>query len=55
MTTTTTAHPAEVLLDAQAAGALHLPVCDHYSGVEERMRKSCSHAGPITDHAHTRG
>ena len=40
MTTTTTAHPAEVLLDAQAAGALHLPVCDHYSGVEERMRKS---------------
>ena len=33
------AHPAKVLLDAQA-GAQHLPVCDHYSGVEQRMRKS---------------
>ncbi|WP_280190916.1 HpcH/HpaI aldolase/citrate lyase family protein [Delftia sp. PS-11] len=33
------AHPATVLLDAQG-GALHLPVCDHYSGVEARMRKS---------------
>ena len=33
------AHPAQVLLDAQG-GALHLPVCDHYSGVEVRMRKS---------------
>lgn len=33
------AHPREVLLGAQAA-ALCLPVCDHYSGVEARMRKS---------------
>ncbi|RDI25911.1 HpcH/HpaI aldolase/citrate lyase family protein [Pseudacidovorax intermedius] len=33
------AHPAEVLLGAQA-GAVALPVCDHYSGVEARMRKS---------------
>jgi len=33
------AHPRDVLLGAQA-GALHLPVCDHYSGVEVRMRKS---------------
>ena len=32
-------HPREVLLGAQA-GALALPVCDHYSGVEARMRKS---------------
>lgn len=32
-------HPAEVLLGAQA-GAVALPVCDHYSGVEARMRKS---------------
>ncbi|MEJ5126790.1 aldolase/citrate lyase family protein [Comamonas sp. MYb21] len=32
-------HPAQVLLGAQS-GALALPVCDHYSGVEERMRKS---------------
>ncbi|MDF1483857.1 aldolase/citrate lyase family protein [Ramlibacter sp. H39-3-26] len=33
------AHPATVLLGAQA-GAVALPVCDHYSGVEARMRKS---------------
>jgi citrate lyase subunit beta/citryl-CoA lyase len=32
-------HPREVLLGAQAA-AESLPVCDHYSGVEKRMRKS---------------
>jgi citrate lyase subunit beta / citryl-CoA lyase len=32
-------HPRDVLLGAQA-GAIHLPVCDHYSGVESRMRKS---------------
>lgn len=32
-------HPAQVLLGAQA-GAVTLPVCDHYSGVEARMRKS---------------
>jgi citrate lyase subunit beta / citryl-CoA lyase len=32
-------HPREVLLGAQAATGL-LPVCDHYSGVESRMRKS---------------
>ena len=32
-------HPREVLLGAQAATA-YLSVCDHYSGVEARMRKS---------------
>ena len=32
-------HPREVLLGAQAGG-VQLPVCDHYSGVEVRMRKS---------------
>lgn len=32
-------HPREVLLGAQAA-TVFLPVCDHYSGVEARMRKS---------------
>lgn len=32
-------HPRDVLLGAQAA-AVSLPVCDHYSGVEARMRKS---------------
>jgi citrate lyase subunit beta/citryl-CoA lyase len=32
-------HPREVLLGAQAQTGT-LPVCDHYSGVEARMRKS---------------
>ncbi len=32
-------HPRQVLLGAQAA-VQPLPVCDHYSGVEVRMRKS---------------
>jgi citrate lyase subunit beta/citryl-CoA lyase len=32
------AHPREVLLGARSAPLL--PVCDHYSGVEARMRKS---------------
>ncbi len=32
-------HPREVLLGAQAQTS-QLPVCDHYSGVEARMRKS---------------
>ncbi len=32
-------HPRDILLGAQAA-ANPLPVCDHYSGVEARMRKS---------------
>ena len=36
---TSVPHPREVLLGAQA-GAVALPVCDHYSGVEARMRKS---------------
>ncbi|MGE8321331.1 MAG: HpcH/HpaI aldolase/citrate lyase family protein, partial [Comamonas sp.] len=37
--TASSLHPAQVLLGAQAGHAV-LPVCDHYSGVEERMRKS---------------
>jgi citrate lyase subunit beta / citryl-CoA lyase len=32
-------HPRDVLMGAQA-GSIQLPVCDHYSGVEVRMRKS---------------
>lgn len=32
-------HPRNVLLGAQAGGSF-LPVCDHYSGVAARMRKS---------------
>lgn len=33
-------HPAQILLGAQAGNVSRLPVCDHYSGVEDRMRKS---------------
>jgi citrate lyase subunit beta/citryl-CoA lyase len=32
-------HPRDILLGSQAASSV-LPVCDHYSGVEMRMRKS---------------
>ena len=32
-------HPRDLLLDPQAGQRL-LPVCDHYSGVPARMRKS---------------
>ena len=32
-------HPRDILLGSQAASRV-LPVCDHYSGVEVRMRKS---------------
>ena len=32
-------HPRDILLSAQAATG-SIPVCDHYSGVEARMRKS---------------
>lgn len=39
MTVSNSHHPRDVLLGAQA-GVLTLPVCDHYSGVEARMRKS---------------
>lgn len=39
MATMSRPHPADVLLGAQAGRTL-LPVCDHYSGVEARMRKS---------------
>lgn len=37
--TASSIHPAQVLLGAQSGHAA-LPVCDHYSGVEVRMRKS---------------
>ena len=41
-------HPSEVLTDAQA-GAVALPVCDHYSGVEARMRKSLQLQAEMTE------
>lgn len=40
-------HPRDVLLDAQAAAGV-LPVCDHYSGVEVRMRKSLQLQAELT-------
>ena len=51
MTTTTAPHPRDALFDAtEAANAL--PVCDHYCGVEARMRKSLAlqvELGPVFD------
>ena len=41
-------HPADVLQGAQA-GAVVLPVCDHYSGVEARMRKSLQLQAEMTE------
>lgn len=41
------ANPAAILLGAQA-GAFSLPVCDHYSGVEVRMRKSLALQAELT-------
>ncbi len=40
-------HPAQILLGAQA-GANRLAVCDHYSGVESRMRKSLQLQAELT-------
>jgi citrate lyase subunit beta/citryl-CoA lyase len=42
------AHPRDILVGAQA-GAFALPVCDHYSGVEARMRKSLQLQAEMTD------
>ncbi|WPB58524.1 HpcH/HpaI aldolase/citrate lyase family protein [Xylophilus sp. GOD-11R] len=41
-------HPRAALLGAQA-GAVVLPVCDHYSGVEARMRKSLQLQSEMTE------
>jgi len=41
-------HPRDILLGAQAAAAF-LPVCDHYSGVEARMRKSLQLQAEMTE------
>jgi citrate lyase subunit beta / citryl-CoA lyase len=41
-------HPRDVLLGAQAGG-ISLPVCDHYSGVEARMRKSLALQAEMID------
>jgi citrate lyase subunit beta/citryl-CoA lyase len=41
-------HPRDILLGAQAHTGL-LPVCDHYSGVEARMRKSLQLQAEMTE------
>src|SRR5213595_2018148 len=41
-------HPRDVLLGAQATSRF-LPVCDHYSGVEARMRKSLQLQAELTE------
>ena len=51
MTTATAPHPRDALFDADEA-ATALPVCDHYCGVEARMRKSLqlqAELGPVFD------
>jgi citrate lyase subunit beta/citryl-CoA lyase len=51
MTTASTPHPRDALFDADEAAAA-LPVCDHYCGVEARMRKSLQlqgELGPVFD------
>ena len=45
-------HPRDVLLGAQA-GSVQLPVCDHYSGVEARMRKSLQLQAEMTQEFET--
>jgi citrate lyase subunit beta / citryl-CoA lyase len=45
-------HPRAALFDSDEAGAPALPVCDHYCGVESRMRKSLAlqgEMGPVFD------
>jgi citrate lyase subunit beta/citryl-CoA lyase len=45
-------HPRVALFDAGETPALALPVCDHYCGVEARMRKSLelqTELGPVFD------
>ncbi|MDZ4104326.1 MAG: aldolase/citrate lyase family protein [Hydrogenophaga sp.] len=45
-------HPRHILLGAQA-GAFALPVCDHYSGVEARMKKSLALQAEMTEEFRT--
>ncbi len=45
-------HPRVALFDADEPAAPVLPVCDHYAGVEARMRKSLAlqaELGPVFD------
>ena len=52
MTNPAATHPRDALFDAGEAGVALLPVCDHYCGVESRMRKSLAlqaELGPVFD------
>ena len=45
-------HPREALFDPDERAVASLPVCDHYCGVEARMRKSLElqgELGPVFD------
>ena len=45
-------HPRDALFEANETSAALLPVCDHYAGVEARMRKSLelqAEMGPVFD------
>ncbi len=45
-------HPEQALFDPDEVAAASLPVCDHYAGVEARMRKSLqlqAELGPVFD------
>jgi len=47
-----TLHPRQALFDATVGAAAPLPVCDHYAGVEARMKKSLelqAEMGPVFD------
>jgi citrate lyase subunit beta / citryl-CoA lyase len=47
-----TPHPRQALFDADEPAPPDLPVCDHYAGVEARMRKSLAlqgELGPVFD------
>jgi len=52
MSPPSTVHPRDALFDAGEAAGVALPVCDHYAGVEARMRKSLelqAEMGPVFD------
>ena len=52
MSPPSTVHPRDALFDAGEAAGVALPVCDHYAGVEARMRKSLelqAELGPVFD------
>jgi citrate lyase subunit beta/citryl-CoA lyase len=52
LTVMTSVHPRAALFDADEPAAPVLPVCDHYAGVEARMRKSLllqAELGPVFD------